>query len=161
MSRASRRPRFGPFADVAQLVRAPPCHGGGRGFESRHSRHFLRIWTSFDLSKANPRLPLPPVVAFPARLHAAHLLAVGPVVTAAQHAAEICHNTHRSIPPSGPATCGSSKTGLRQLDHWGEGFGGLRQAEPAPDHPIWASYWRPAGQASSGGASRRSSAIYG
>ena len=26
---------------VAQLVRALPCHGRGRGFESRHSRHFL------------------------------------------------------------------------------------------------------------------------
>ena len=40
---------------VAQLVRAPPCHGGGRGFES-HPGRFLRnkdlkfhIW---DLSAA-------------------------------------------------------------------------------------------------------------
>ena len=25
---------------VAQLVRAPPCHGGGHGFESRLGRFF-------------------------------------------------------------------------------------------------------------------------
>ena len=38
---------------VAQLVRAPPCHGGGRGFESHPGR--LSIWIIFilwDLSSA-------------------------------------------------------------------------------------------------------------
>ena len=34
------------FGPVAQLVRAPPCHGGGHGFESRLGRF---IW---DLSSA-------------------------------------------------------------------------------------------------------------
>ena len=33
---------------MAQLVRAPPCHGGGRGFESLLGR-FIIIW---DLSSA-------------------------------------------------------------------------------------------------------------
>ena len=26
---------------VVQLVRMPPCHGGGRGFESRPDRNYL------------------------------------------------------------------------------------------------------------------------
>ena len=29
------------FGLVAQLVRAPPCHGGGRGFEPHPGRFFI------------------------------------------------------------------------------------------------------------------------
>ena len=35
------------FGPVAQLVRAPPCHGGGRGFESHPGRFFLNRRNNF------------------------------------------------------------------------------------------------------------------
>ena len=38
-------------AGVAQLVRAPPCHGGGREFESRLSRHSME-WRFYSSAGA-------------------------------------------------------------------------------------------------------------
>lgn len=42
--------RFGPYAGVAQLARALPCQGRGRGFESLHPLHVAptRTWQSQD-----------------------------------------------------------------------------------------------------------------
>src|SRR5215472_14325006 len=51
-----RRKRAG---DVAQLVRALPCHGRGRGFEPRRPRHTFQKsyeeWADFNWGAKGPR----------------------------------------------------------------------------------------------------------
>jgi hypothetical protein len=47
---------------VAQLVRAPACHAGGRGFEPRHSRHHaLRIADYLVIALSVERTAPPPI----------------------------------------------------------------------------------------------------
>jgi hypothetical protein len=44
-----------PRGGVVQLVRTSPCHGEGRGFESRRSRHFFTTHPSENLRRAKER----------------------------------------------------------------------------------------------------------
>lgn len=46
-----------PCAGVAQLVRVPACHAGGRGFEPRHSRHLFQGVSYRPLKSFNSHFP--------------------------------------------------------------------------------------------------------
>ena len=41
---------------VVQLVRTPPCHGGGRGFESHPGRHYASVAQLVEQRTENPRV---------------------------------------------------------------------------------------------------------
>ena len=51
---------FPPNGLVVQLVRTPPCHGGGREFESHPGRHFVlpdaSVAQSVEQGTENPRV---------------------------------------------------------------------------------------------------------
>ena len=41
---------------VVQLVRTPPCHGGGREFESLPGRHYASVAQLVEQGTENPRV---------------------------------------------------------------------------------------------------------
>ena len=45
------------FGPVAQLVRAPPCHGGGRGFEPHPGRFYFLSFVYGILAQLGEHLP--------------------------------------------------------------------------------------------------------
>ena len=45
------------FGLVAQLVRAPPCHGGGRGFEPHPGRFYFLSFVYGILAQLGEHLP--------------------------------------------------------------------------------------------------------
>jgi hypothetical protein len=49
-TRAWPRPRRCPVVGIAQLVRAPDCGSGGRGFETPYPPHFLIVLSGFSLT---------------------------------------------------------------------------------------------------------------
>jgi hypothetical protein len=53
LAHSTTLPRFRRLVGIAQLVRAPDCDSGCRGFESRYSPHF-----SETASRAQPFSPL-------------------------------------------------------------------------------------------------------
>ena len=58
MDRCSRvipTKRLAGIGDVVQLVRTLPCHGRGRGFESRRPRHSFQRVTGCDTGNSNPQ----------------------------------------------------------------------------------------------------------
>jgi hypothetical protein len=107
-------------AGVAQLVRVPACHAGGRGFEPRHSRHFskkLKKWRSEGNSEAGVKIPPPTFPRIPSLLRvnaqrfcpedsARLVLACG--------RESVCQSIPRSIAISGLWLCGR---GPRRGDH--------------------------------------------